>query len=156
MAILRLLSVCFARVSKAAVVMRGQGQLEGILFHTQYLFHIPNSKKPSPALNCRCEARICFLQVFSLSSILALAIGRCGGGGGETDLGLQNLALSPLLYLERNGIFRLKTKDALFNALPSFPPESHFYYRPGTNLEYRVPFTAPQLLPAPKSGREEN
>lgn len=78
------------------------------------------------------------------------------GWGWGTDLGLQNLALSPLLYLERNRIFRLKTKDALFNALPSFHPESHFYYRPGTNLEYRVPFTAPWLLPAPQSGRKEN
>jgi hypothetical protein len=75
-------------------------------------------------------------------------------GGGDLDL--QNLALSPLLYLERNGIFRLKTKDVLFNVLPSFHPESHFYYGPGTKLEYWVPFTAPQLLPALKSRKKES
>lgn len=45
--------------------------------------------------------------------------------------------------LERVGIFRFETEDVLFKALASFHPESRSYYRPGTNLEYRVPLTAP-------------
>lgn len=78
------------------------------------------------------------------------------GESGEADLDLQNLSLSPLLYLERDGIFGFKTKNVLFNALPSFHPESDFYYGPGTNLANRISFTGPWLLSVPKLGRKES